>query len=95
MPTLEARTVYGPFHRPVAPGGQDAATAVKQLLSGEIWGKPASWGGSAAVKAFPGPLPPGKSGIEFWSFEPPDPPLGPRLYWRTPGPFVTIDTNAV
>ena len=53
----ETRTVYGPFHRRLAPGVQDDETVVLQILSGEVWGKPASWGGSPQVKAYHGPLP--------------------------------------
>jgi hypothetical protein len=57
------REVYGPFHRKLAPNVQDAATVVKQIASGEIWGRPPSWGGSPAVKAYQGELPQGQSGI--------------------------------
>lgn len=71
---------------------QDAETVVKQLMSGELWGRPASWGGTPAVKAYPGSLGPVASGIEFWSFQAPDSPVGPRAYWRTAGPFVTIES---
>lgn len=38
------------------------------------------------MKAYPGPLPVDADGIEFWSFCPPDTPLGPRVFWRTPRP---------
>ena len=87
---MEERTVYGPFHRIVAPGVQDAATVVAQMLSGELWGKQPRWGGSPAVKAYPGRLPDDESGIEFWAFARPDSPLGPRLYWRTERAHVTV-----
>jgi hypothetical protein len=89
----EARIVFGPFHRRLAPAVQDAETVVRQILNGEIWGRPASWGGSPAVKAFSGALAPAASGIEFWSFQAPDTPAGPRVYWRTDGPFVRIDAE--
>jgi hypothetical protein len=85
------RTIFGPFYRLVAPEVQDADTVVKQIMSGEIWGRPPSWGGSPAVKAYPGALGEGDSGIEFWSFQSPDSPTGPRAYWRTAGPSVTVD----
>jgi len=88
------RAAFGPFHRLLAPDVQDAATVVKQILTGEVWGRPPSWGGSPAVKAYPGALDPGFSGIEFWSFQAPDSPAGPRAYWRTDGPFVTIDASS-
>ncbi len=90
-PAYSQRTVFGPFHRRLAPDVQDAATAVKQVLSGEIWGKRARFGLSPAVKAYVGPLPSGVSGIEFWSFEAPDRPHGPRGHWSIPGPHVKVD----
>jgi hypothetical protein len=89
------RSVYGPFHRVLAPGVQDADTVVKQMLSGEIWGLPPSWGGSPAVKAFAGSLPEGASGVEFWAFQPPDVPYGPRSYWRSAGKYLTVDLELV
>ena len=96
MASSQTRTVYGPFHRLLAPNVQDTATVVKQILSGELWGSPARWGNSPAVRAYAGTLPPGESGIEFWSFQAPESPHPYRVYWRTPGRFVTIDnTNEV
>jgi hypothetical protein len=89
--SYERRQVYGPFRRLVAPGSQDAATALKQVLSGEIWGKRPRWGISPAVKAYRGSLSEGDSGIEFWSFQEPDTQYGPRIHWSTEGPYVTID----
>ena len=64
---------------------------VKQALSGEIWGEVPRWGRSPAVKAYRGALGSGESGIEFWAFQEPDSPYGPRQYWSTVGPYVTID----
>jgi hypothetical protein len=75
----------------MAPDAQDAETVVNQVLSGEVWGRAPSWGGSPAVKAYPGALRAGDSGIEFWAFQPPDSPAGPRAYWRTTGPFLALD----
>ncbi len=66
---------------------------VAQILSGEIWGKAPSWGGAPSVKAYPGPLPAAASGVEFWAFQPPESPHGPRSYWRRPGPFVVFDAS--
>ncbi len=77
----------------MAPNVQDAHTAVKQLLSGEIWGRPARWGHSPTVKAYAGALTPGQSGIEFWSFQAPASPHAHRVYWRTGGRFVTFDNS--
>jgi hypothetical protein len=92
MATHQTRAAFGPFHRLLAPNVQDTATVVKQILSGELWGRPARWGNSPAVRAYAGTLPLGKSGIEFWSFQAPESPHPYRVYWRTRGPFVTIDS---
>jgi hypothetical protein len=91
MSGSQTRTVFGPFHRLVAPKVQDTETVIKQLLSGEIWGRPARWGHSPTVKAYAGALTPGETGIEFWSFQPPASPHAHRVYWRTSGRFVTIE----
>jgi hypothetical protein len=93
MPTSQTRPVFGPFHRILAPKVQDTETVVKQMLSGEIWGYPASWGGTPAVKAYYGELDATEDGIEFWSFQAPEAPHAHRVYWRTTGPFVTIDDS--
>jgi hypothetical protein len=87
----ETRPVYGPFHRLLAPEVQDAGTIVKQLLTGEVWGKSPSWGGSPQVKAYSRTLPNRASGFEFWAFQAPDTRHGPRGLWYSPGPYVTID----
>ena len=96
MPRLQAnyerRPVYGPFHRRVS-DTQDAEAARKQVLSGELWGRIPRWGCVPTVKAFPGQLPAGESGIEFWSFQEPDRPVGPRSHWSQSGPYVTIDQS--
>lgn len=96
MATLnyQSRRLYGPFHRLLAHNVQDATTVLKQVTSGEIWGKRPSYGGSPAVKAYPGRLPTDGLGIEFWSFQPPDAPYGPRAFWRTPGTWVSVDDEA-
>jgi hypothetical protein len=94
VPNTEVRTAFGPFHRLLAPRVQDTGTVIKQLLSGEIWGYSANWGGTPAVKAYYGELNATDNGIEFWTFQAPDSPHGHRAYWRTSGPFVTIDNNS-
>jgi hypothetical protein len=61
------------YHR-LATGkqNQDFHTALCQVTSGEIWGKRAfNGGGFACVRAFPGPLPEGKDGVEFSTSVPP------------------------
>jgi hypothetical protein len=66
---------------------------MKQLLSGEVWGKTPRWGRVPAVEAFRGPLKEGEKGIEFWSFQPPDNVFGPINQWSTEGEYVRIDTT--
>lgn len=72
---------------------QDTETVLKQLMTGQIWGRPTRWGDSPAVKAYAGALQAGDTGIEFWSFQAPESPHAHRVYWRTSGPFVTIDNS--
>lgn len=84
--------VSGPFCRLEAIPGQDAATAVKQMLSGEIWGRAARHGVRAAVQAYGRPLRLGERGVEFWSFQPPNERFGPRPSWYKPGPHLRIET---
>ena len=52
------------------------------------------WGGAPAVKAYAGPLPEGASGVEFWAFQAPETPFGPRSYWWTAGDNVKVDADA-
>jgi hypothetical protein len=73
---------------------QDAPTAVRQLLSGEIWGRRSRFDLAPKVRAYRGPLRDGQRGIEFWSFQAPDHPFGPRAHWSSAGPFVTIDSTS-
>lgn len=92
LPSYESRQVYGPFHRLEAEFVQDEATVVRQLLSGEIWGKRARFDLAPKVRAYQGPLREGQRGVEFWSFQSPDHPFGPRAHWSSAGPYVTIDS---
>jgi hypothetical protein len=87
-------TVYGPFSRwetPGASGAQSLATAVKQVLSGEIWGETANGVARPKVEAHRGPIPEGKVGIEFYALAPPDSQFGPRPYWVRPGPNLSVE----
>ncbi|MBV1797148.1 hypothetical protein [Siccirubricoccus sp. G192] len=77
------------YHRVETPT-QTAATARKQALSGEVWGRPARGSGIPSVKAYFGPLVPGQRGIEFTTPVPHDPnysyPFEARWYYgHTPG----------
>jgi len=92
-PSYVERAIYGPFHRLLAEDVQDAATVMKQLLSGEVWGKTARFGLVPAVKAYRGGLPEGMAGIEFWTFEEPDRPVGPRHHWTEDGENVTVEED--
>lgn len=48
-------------------------------------------GRSPAVKAYKGRLASSAKGIEFWSFQAPDTPEGPRIYWRSTSEFLALD----
>jgi hypothetical protein len=76
--------LYGPFHRLEGSGRtQDRETAVRQLLSGEIWGRPSRYSGDVPlVQAHRGLLPPGRRGVEFLAFALPDKRWG-APEWRT------------
>jgi hypothetical protein len=65
---------------------------VRQLLSGELWGRLSPVDLVPKVRAYRGPLLNGQQGIEFWAFQAPDRPFGPRAQWSSPGPYVTIDS---
>lgn len=90
----DQRTIYGPFKRLVAAGVQDTQTLERQLRSGEIWGRAARFAATPAVKAYPGRLEPGERGIEFWTFQEPCHPHGPRIYWRSIGLYLHEDPEA-
>lgn len=91
-PDYESREAFGPFHRKASPT-QTRSDLEKQLASGELWGKPRRHGLFPAVKAHAGALPTGEQGVEFWTFQPPSDPWGPRLFWREAGQCVVIDTS--
>ncbi|MBO0805372.1 MAG: RHS repeat-associated core domain-containing protein, partial [Nocardiopsaceae bacterium] len=57
---------YGPFHRLTTPS-QSGDIAAKQVESQELWGQSARYSNIPAAKAYNGPLPPGKSGVEFYT----------------------------
>jgi hypothetical protein len=87
---LPAR-VFGPFCRlQTRTEHQDAATAVKQALSGEVWGLTAFGLSRPEVQAHGRALNDGESGIEFYALAPPDSRYGPRPYWITPGEHLTV-----
>jgi hypothetical protein len=84
--------VYGPFCRLQTPTpNQDLATAVKQVLSGELWGAVSNRLAKAEVQAYGRPLAEGESGIEFYALTAPDARWGPRPCWAVPGPHLVVD----
>ena len=90
----QQRTVYGPFYRLRADDVQDIQTIVKQVLSGELWGKPPRFGrDTPQAKGYRGSLPEGNEGFEFWAFQPPDSYAGPHARWWTPGTDLTLDST--
>jgi hypothetical protein len=53
------------YHRLESPT-QTPVHATKQVYSRELWGRPHGFGGTTpSAKAYPGPLPLGRRGIEF------------------------------
>jgi hypothetical protein len=74
------------YHR-LATGqkNQDFHTAVAQVSCGEVWGGCATYGNHfPTVRAFRGPLPEGKDGIEFSTSVPPTPGSSTpsEIYWK-------------
>jgi hypothetical protein len=75
-------TIYGPFHR-INSTSQTDELAYLIEESGELWGKaPFKSGGTPQPKAYDGPLPAGKIGIEFTTTVAPHPNSPPgRVRW--------------
>ena len=76
---------HGPFNRRDTPTGQTPAVALKQVASGEIWGRtPKNGGLGPTVQAYPGLLV-NRRGIEFTTDIEPHPngsPFEVRWYLR-------------
>jgi len=82
---------YGPFcWLEVSEGGQRLADAVKQALSGEIWGAVPGWGGSPQVQAYGRGLRPDETASSSGPARRPTP-HGPRPYWLRPGPHLRVE----
>jgi hypothetical protein len=80
-------TLYGPYHRLESPT-QTMQVAGQQVLSGEIWGQSTQVSYIPAVRAYRGPLPPNRRGIEFMTGVAPHPnshPTDVRWLLTTPG----------
>ncbi len=81
------------YHRLASPT-QTEVDAAAQETSGEIWGHPSTWSGIPKEKAYAGPLPPDKRGVEFWTSVPPDPGGAPgRPEWSGPRPGVAVEVG--
>jgi hypothetical protein len=94
VPTTDEppRQAHGPYYRLWAEDVQDADTIVKQLLTGELWGKANRGTSEPTAVAYRGRLL-DQEGFEFWAFQAPDNLYGTRAYWRQPGDFVEVDDN--
>lgn len=62
---------HGPYHRLANPRTQSRETSEKQVLTGQIWGRTPRGGREPQVQAYSGPLPEGRSGVEFAAPIPP------------------------
>jgi hypothetical protein len=79
------------YHRLASPTQTEQET-LQQLASGEIWGRPSVWSNLPKVKAYSGPLPHDRAGIEFRTSVPPDPGGAPgRPEWSGPRPGVAVE----
>ncbi len=78
----------GTFHRRKSPTQTDE-TALLQVKSAEIWGRTPRGGFVPTVQAYPGPIEPGKLGVDFDTTVDPKPngsPFEARWYLgETPG----------
>jgi hypothetical protein len=81
------------YHRLEADPNQTRRVARLQEESSEIWGRPPRLRSDIpAVKAYPGPLPEHKRGIEFETDVPPDKGSPPATkYWRGPRSGVRVE----
>jgi hypothetical protein len=78
------------YHRLESPT-QTPSDAAQQETTGEIWGQASVWSTRPTVKAYAGPLPDGKRGIEFMTDVLPDLGSAPfRPEWSGPRPGVVV-----
>jgi hypothetical protein len=79
------------YHRLESPT-QTPEVAAKQEATGEVWGRAARGSDLAKVKAYAGPLPAGRRGVEFTTDMPPDEGCPPDLpTWRAGREGVTVE----
>jgi hypothetical protein len=78
------------YHRLESPT-QSLLDAARQQASGEIWGRAPRGSDIPKVKAYPGPLPAGRRGIEFITEAAPDDGCHPkRPEWSGPRSGVVV-----
>ena len=78
---------YGPYYRVETPS-QTVADANRQVASKEVWGRARQGSNIASVKAYRGPLPVNRRGVEFVTHVKPHPNAHPTdVHWYefTPG----------
>ena len=81
------------YHRVESPT-QTAADALAQQQTGELWGFPPRGSDIPKVKAYTGPLPSGRRGIEFTTPVPPDSSCPPGYaFWSGQRAGVIVDGN--
>lgn len=80
----ETLEVHGPFHRKSKDGDDPRRLFAAMAESGELWGRGERNSPHLAALAFFGPLPDGKSGIEFFSLLEPHRPWGGAAMWFSP-----------
>lgn len=81
------------YHR-IRSKTQTLAHAILQQRSGELWGQPARGSQIPKVKAYVGPLPDDRYGIEFLADVPPDPGCPPgHAYWSGPRDGVRVEDD--
>jgi hypothetical protein len=85
--------VYGPYHRLRNQSTQSDSVAVMQQQSREVWGLAARWSHLRAVKAYMGPLPSNREGIEFMTGVAPSSSCPYNIFWYEGDPGVRINAQ--
>jgi hypothetical protein len=80
--TYRDLTAYGPFFRLANDLTQTPETMREILRSGELWGRPGMNSDIPAAKAYPGELPTGKDGFEFFTEVRPHTVFASGAFWR-------------
>lgn len=81
------------YHRIESPT-QTMADAENQVKTTEIWGGPSRYSYHPRVRAYVGPLPPGRRGVEFRTEVPPDEGSPPgQAAWSPGRPGVRLENG--